>query len=89
MQNTVESADIIFSLTSPKNSVELAENIVICLQNSSNRPLYADLNSNTASLALYIDKLLLPMDIPFLNGAVMGASKDVPDTAVFILPAPI
>lgn len=85
LQNTVEHADIIFSLTSPKGSVELAENIVLCLQNSSNRPLYADLNSNTASLALYIEKLLLPMDIPFVNGAVMGASKDIPDKAVFIV----
>jgi 3-hydroxyisobutyrate dehydrogenase-like beta-hydroxyacid dehydrogenase len=85
LQNTLEHADIIFSLTSPKDSVKLAENIMLCLQNSSNRPLYVDLNSNTASLALYIEKLLLPMDIPFVNGAVMGPSKDIPDKAVFVV----
>lgn len=85
LQNTVEHADIIFSLTSPKGSVKLAENIILCLQNSSNRPLYVDLNSNTASLALYIEKLLLPMDIPFVNGAVMGPSKDIPDKAVLVV----
>lgn len=85
LQNTVENADVIISLTSPDGSLKLAENIAICLKHSSKHPLYIDLNSNTPAMALSIEKLLSSSNIPFVNGAVMGASKDIPDTAVLVV----
>lgn len=85
LENTVEKADIILSLTSPEASLEMAEKISFCLQNSNKKPLYVDLNSNTPDVALAIEKLFASIDIPFINGAVMGASKDIPETAVFVL----
>lgn len=36
-------------------------------------------------MALSIEKLLTSIQIPFVNGAVMGASKDVPDNAVIVV----
>ncbi len=85
LQDTIEQTDIILSLTSPEASLKLAENILFFLKDSQKRPLYVDLNSNTPALALSIESLLLPFHIPFVNGAVMGASKDIPDTAVVIV----
>lgn len=85
LQNTVENADVIISLTSPEGSLKLAENITICLKDSSKNPLYIDLNSNTPAVALSIEKLLTSIHIPFVNGAVMGASKDIPDAAVLVV----
>jgi 3-hydroxyisobutyrate dehydrogenase-like beta-hydroxyacid dehydrogenase len=85
LKDTIEQADIILSLTSPETSLKLAENILFFLKDSQKRPLYVDLNSNTPALALSIESLLLPYNIPFVNGAVMGASKDIPDTAVLIV----
>ncbi|ANF49059.1 hypothetical protein A0O34_00140 [Chryseobacterium glaciei] len=85
LQNTIEQADVILSLTSPEGSIKLAENIVSCLKNTSNRPLYVDLNSNTPAIALSIEELLLSMNIKFVNGAVMGASKDIPETGVLVI----
>lgn len=85
LQNTVEQADIILSLTSPEGSLSIAENIVSCLKNSTRRPLYVDLNSNTPATALSIEELFSSVGIPSVNGAVMGASKDVPDHAVLVV----
>lgn len=85
LQNTVEQADVILSLTSPEGSLKLAENIVSCLKNASNRPLYVDLNSNTPAMALSIEVLLLSINIQFVNGAVMGASKDIPENGVLVI----
>lgn len=85
LQDTVEQADIVLSLTSPEASLKLAENILFFLKDSHKRPLYVDLNSNTPAMALSIESLLLPFDIPFVNGAVMGASKDIPDTAFVVV----
>lgn len=85
LQNTVEQAEVILSLTSPEGSLSVAENVISCLKNTSNRPLYIDLNSNTPAVALSIEELFASMDIPFVNGAVMGASKDIPDNAVLVV----
>ncbi|WP_131327885.1 NAD(P)-dependent oxidoreductase [Chryseobacterium vrystaatense] len=85
LQETVEQADVILSLTSPEGSMKVAESVVSCLTMTSNRPIYVDLNSNTPALASSIEKLFLPVDIPFVNGAVMGASKDIPDHAVLVV----
>lgn len=85
LQDAVDKADVILSLTSPEGSLKMAENIISCLKKSSNRPLYVDLNSNTPALASSIEKLFLSVDIPFVNGAVMGASRDVPDHAVLVV----
>lgn len=85
LQNTIEQADVILSLTSPEGSIKLAENVISCLKNTSNLPIYIDLNSNTPAMALSIEKLLLSMNIKFINGAVMGASKDIPETGVLVV----
>ncbi|MDN5423397.1 MAG: DUF1932 domain-containing protein, partial [Chryseobacterium sp.] len=85
LQNTVEQADVILSLTSPEGSLKMAETVISCLKTTSNRPLYVDLNSNTPVLASSIEQLFLSVDVPFVNGAVMGASKDVPDHAVLVV----
>lgn len=85
LQDAVDKADVILSLTSPEGSLKMAENIISCLKKSSNRPLYVDLNSNTPALASSIEKLFSLVNIPFVNGAVMGASRDVPDHAVLVV----
>lgn len=85
LQDTVEQADVILSLTSPEGSLKVAESIISCLEKASNCPLYVDLNSNTPALAATIEQLFLSIDIPFVNGAVMGASKDIPDHAVLVV----
>ncbi|MET3535753.1 NAD(P)-dependent oxidoreductase [Chryseobacterium limigenitum] len=85
LQNTVEQAHVILSLTSPEGSIKLAENIISCLKNTSNRPIYIDLNSNTPTMALSIEELLLSANIKFVNGAVMGASKDIPENGVLVV----
>lgn len=85
LKDTVEKAEVIISLTSPERSLRLAENIAMCLKDSQNRPLYIDLNSNTSAVALLIEKLLTQIHIPFLNGAVMGTSKDIPYTAELVI----
>lgn len=85
LKDIVEKAEVIISLTSPERSLRLAENIAMCLKDSQNRPLYIDLNSNTSAVALLIEKLLTQIHIPFLNGAVMGTSKDIPYTAELVI----
>lgn len=85
LQNTVEQADIILSLTSPEGSLKIAESTVSCLKNTANSPLYVDLNSNTPAIALSIENLFTSVNIPYVNGAVMGASQDVPDNAVLVV----
>lgn len=85
LKDTVEKAEVIISLTSPERSLRLAENTAMCLKDSENRPLYIDLNSNTSAVALSIEKLLTQIHIPFLNGAVMGTSKDIPYTAELVI----
>lgn len=85
LQDAVDKADVILSLTSPEGSLKMAENIISCLKKSSNRPLYVDLNSNTPAIASSIEKLFSLVSIPFVNGAVMGASTDVPDHAVLVV----
>lgn len=85
LQNTVEQADIILSLASPEGSLKIAESTVSCLKNTVNRPLYVDLNSNTPAIALSIENLLSSEHIPYVNGAVMGASQHVPDHAIFVV----
>ncbi|KFE97600.1 DUF1932 domain-containing protein [Chryseobacterium luteum] len=85
LQDTVEQADVILSLTSPEGSLKMAESIISCLKKTSNRPLYVDLNSNTPALASTIEKLFSSINSPFVNGAVMGASGDVPDHAVIVV----
>ncbi|MGC5743731.1 DUF1932 domain-containing protein [Chryseobacterium sp. NFX27] len=85
LQDAVDEADVILSLTSPEGSLKMAENIISCLKKSSNRPLYVDLNSNTPALASSIEKLFSLVSIPFVNGAVMGASRDVPNHAVLVV----
>ncbi|ASK28792.1 hypothetical protein CEY12_01125 [Chryseobacterium sp. T16E-39] len=85
LQNIVEQADIILSLTSPEGSLEIAENTISCLENTDNRPVFIDLNSNTPEVALNLEKLFSAKNIKFVNGAVMGASKDIPDHATLIV----
>jgi 3-hydroxyisobutyrate dehydrogenase-like beta-hydroxyacid dehydrogenase len=85
LQNAVEQAAVILSLTSPEGSLKLAENSISCLKKTENRPIYVDLNSNTPATALSIEKLFSSMNIRFVNGAVMGASKDIPDTATLVV----
>lgn len=85
LQDTVEQADVILSLTSPEASLKMAESIISCLKKMSNRPLCVDLNSNTPALASTIEKLFSSINSPFVNGAVMGASGDVPDHAVIVV----
>ncbi|SFN79641.1 3-hydroxyisobutyrate dehydrogenase [Chryseobacterium oleae] len=85
LQDTVEQADVILSLTSPEGSLKMAEQMISCLKTTPNRPLYVDLNSNTPDIALSMEKLFSAIDVPFVNGAVMGASKDVPDHAVVVV----
>jgi 3-hydroxyisobutyrate dehydrogenase-like beta-hydroxyacid dehydrogenase len=85
LQNSVEQADIIISLTSPEGSLDVAKNTISCLKNIVNRPVYIDLNSNTPEIALAIEKLFSSIDIKFVNGAVMGASKDIPDHATMVV----
>lgn len=85
LQKAVEQADVIISLTSPEGSLKLAEQVILCLKNTENRPLYIDLNSNTPASASIIEELLLSVNIRFVNGAVMGASKDIPDHATIVV----
>ncbi|NML69011.1 DUF1932 domain-containing protein [Chryseobacterium sp. RP-3-3] len=85
LQDTIEQADVVLSLTSPEGSFKMAERIISCLKATSNRPLYVDLNSNTPALASSIEDLFSAVDVPFVNGAVMGASKDIPDHAVLVV----
>lgn len=85
LQNLVEQADIIISLTSPEGSIEIAKSIASHLIHTDNNPLYIDLNSNTPEVALVIEKLFSSMEVLFVNGAVMGASKDVPDHATLVI----
>ncbi|ASW73919.1 hypothetical protein IQ37_18270 [Chryseobacterium piperi] len=85
LQNVVNQADVIIALTSPENSLELAEKTISCLKNTDNRPVYIDLNSNTPQTVLSIENLFSSMNIRFINGAVMGASQDIPDHATLIV----
>lgn len=85
LQNAVEQADVILSLTSPEGSLKLAEQVIVCLKNTENKPLYIDLNSNTPASALTMEKMLSSVNISFVNGAVMGASKDIPDHAAIVI----
>lgn len=85
LQQAVDQADVILSLTSPEGSLKLAEQVIPCLKNTENRPLYIDLNSNTPSSALMIEKMFSSANLRFINGAVMGASKDVPDHATIVV----
>ncbi|MBT2623575.1 NAD(P)-dependent oxidoreductase [Chryseobacterium sp. ISL-6] len=85
LQSVVEQTDIILSLSSPEASLELAKNTVSCLKNTNNHPIYIDLNSNTPEIALSIENLFSSINIRFINGAVMGASKDIPDNATLIV----
>lgn len=85
LQDTIEQADVILSLTSPEGSLKMAETVISCLKTTPNRPLYADLNSITPALSLSMEQLFSAIDVPFVNGAVMGASKDVPDHAVLVV----
>ncbi|MDC8103487.1 MULTISPECIES: NAD(P)-dependent oxidoreductase [Chryseobacterium] len=85
LQNIAEQADIIISLANPEASPKVAENIIGHLKNTDNRPVFIDLNSNTPQIALSIEKMCSTGNIRFVNGAVMGASKDVPDQATFVV----
>ncbi|MBK1896120.1 NAD(P)-dependent oxidoreductase [Chryseobacterium paridis] len=85
LQNIAEQADVVLSLTSPEGSLKVAKNIMCCLENTDNRPVYIDLNSNTPEIALTIEKLFSSKNIQFINGAVMGASKDIPDHGTLIV----
>ncbi|MDQ1803040.1 DUF1932 domain-containing protein [Chryseobacterium sp. PTM-20240506] len=85
LQNIAEQADIIISLANPEASPKVAENIIGHLKNTDNRPVFIDLNSNTPQIALSIEKMCSKGNIRFVNGAVMGASKDVPDQATFVV----
>jgi 3-hydroxyisobutyrate dehydrogenase-like beta-hydroxyacid dehydrogenase len=85
LQNSVEQADIIISLTSPEGSLDVAKNTISCLKSIVNRPVYIDLNSNTPEIALAIEKLFSSVEVQFVNGAVMGASKDIPDHATMVV----
>ncbi|WBV57017.1 DUF1932 domain-containing protein [Chryseobacterium daecheongense] len=85
LQNIAEQADIIISLANPEASPKVAENIIGHLKNTDNRPVFIDLNSNTPQIALAIEKMCSTWNIRFVNGAVMGASKDVPDQATFVV----
>ncbi|WP_139259601.1 NAD(P)-dependent oxidoreductase [Chryseobacterium sp. OV279] len=88
LQDAIEQADVVLALTKPEGSLTMAEHFISCLKTTSNRPLYVDLNSNTPALASSIEKLFSAVDVPFVNGAVMGASRDVPDHAVFLVSGP-
>lgn len=85
LQNVVDQAEIILSLTSPEGSMAIAEQAVFCLKKTENRPVYFDLNSNTPAAALAIESLFSAISIKFINGAVMGASKDIPDHATLVV----
>ncbi|MFP3595712.1 DUF1932 domain-containing protein [Chryseobacterium sp. SIMBA_029] len=85
LQNVVNQAEVILSLTSPEGSIIIAEQVISCLKNTDNRPVYIDLNSNTPVAALAIEALFSAIDIQFINGAVMGASKDIPDHAALVV----
>lgn len=85
LQNSVEQADIIISLTSPEGSLDVAKNTISCLKSTVNRPVYIDLNSNTPEIALAIEKLFSSVGVQFVNGAVMGASKDIPNHATLVV----
>lgn len=85
LQNVIDQANIIFSLTSPEGSLQVAKNTISCLKNTNNQPVYIDLNSNTPEIALSIEKLCSSNNIKFVNAAVMGASKDIPDNATLVV----
>lgn len=85
LQNVADNADIIISLSSPQGSLRIAKLLIVCLKNTKNRPPFIDLNSNTPAVASAIEKLFSQINIRFVNGAIMGPSKDVPCNATIVV----
>lgn len=85
LKEVVLHSDIILSVNSPNKSVEIAEEVCRYIAKSKNKPVFADLNSNTPESALILDGLFSSNNIIFINGAVLGSSKDMKKDAVIIL----
>lgn len=85
LQKVVDASDIILSVNSPDKSVEIAEQISICLSDHHAKKIFVDLNSNTTESATRIDHICAAKNAVHINGAVLGASKDMEKDSVIVL----
>lgn len=85
LHDVVEASDIILSINSPNKSFEIAEEICNCISDRSKKKIFIDLNSNTPESAIKIDQLFTLKNAIYVNGAVLGASKDMDKDSVIVL----
>lgn len=85
LQQVVDESDVILSINSPNKSVEIAEKINNCISNSFKNKIFIDLNSNTPESVTKIDQIFSLNNTTFINGAVLGASKDMDKDSVIVL----
>lgn len=85
LENVMKECDIILSVNSPQNSIDIAEKVAHCIPDSQKKYWYVDLNSNTPESALKIEKIMQAKNVSFINGAIMGVAKNVGNDAVMVL----
>ncbi|RXM39117.1 hypothetical protein BOQ62_13670 [Chryseobacterium sp. CH21] len=85
IKELAEVSDYILSLNSPKSSITIAKEVAESIAFTQKKAVFVDLNSNSPETALEIEKMMIHSGTRFINGAVMGASQDIPHSAVFVL----
>lgn len=85
MKDLVEVCDYIFSLNNAKSSISVAEEVASVVASSQKKPFFVDLNSNSPQTALKIGEIILQSGSGFINGAVLGASQDIPENSTFVI----
>lgn len=85
LNELAKQSDFIFSLTSPNVSLQVAQQVATAIIKTNSKSIFVDLNSNNPQIIEDMTQLMSQANIPFINGAVMGAAQNIPDTAVIIL----
>lgn len=84
LQNVVNESDVILSINSPSKSVEIAAEVSRLMKQENLKKVFVDLNSNTPESSVGIYNLFASTNSIFINGAILGASKDIENNAVII-----
>ncbi|WP_027388073.1 NAD(P)-dependent oxidoreductase [Chryseobacterium gregarium] len=85
LEKVIDESDILLSVNSPNKSIEIAEEAARYMGSSQKHRIFVDLNSNTPEAAVKIEQLFSLKNTSFINGAVLGSSKDMEKDSVMVL----